>query len=118
VTVRFLADENIDTDIVLGLKRRVANVDIVRVQDVGLRSQADPAILQWAADEGRVLVSHDLKTIPAFAFERVTAGLRMPGAFLAAKVLPMAVVIDELALIAEASGADDWVDQVVYLPLR
>lgn len=30
----------------------------------------------------------------------------------------MAVVIDELALIAEASDSEDWVDQVVYLPLR
>jgi hypothetical protein len=118
VKVRFLADENVDVDIVLGLKRRVDDVDIVRVQDVGLRTQDDPAILQWVADEGRVLVSHDLRTVPDFAFERVIAGLGMPGVFLAAKALPMAVVIDELALIAEASDSEDWVDQVVYLPLR
>ena len=88
--VRFLADENVDVDVVLGLKRRVDDVDIVRVQDVGLRTQDDPAILQWAADEGRVLVSHDLRTVPDFAFERVLAGLGMPGVFLAAKALPMA----------------------------
>jgi hypothetical protein len=118
VKVRFLADENVDSDIVLGLKRRVDDVDIVRVQDVGLRTQDDPTILQWAANEGRVLVSHDLKTIPDFAFERVAPRLAMPGVFLAAKALAMAVVIDELALIAEASNAEDWVGKVVYLPLR
>jgi predicted nuclease of predicted toxin-antitoxin system len=67
VTLRFLADENIDPDLVLGLKRRVDGIDIVRVQEVGLRSVDDPTVLQWAADEGRVLISRDIKTIPSFA---------------------------------------------------
>lgn len=116
--VRFLADENVDADVVLGLKRRVDDLDIVRVQDVGLRTQDDPTILQWAADEGRVLVSHDLSTIPDFAYERVAAGTTMPGVLVAAKTLPLAVVIDELALIAAASEAEDWVDRVIYLPLH
>lgn len=57
----------------LGLQRRVDGIDIVRVQDVGLRTMDDPAILQWGADEGRVLISRDLKTIPTFAHERVAA---------------------------------------------
>ena len=43
---RFLADENIEPDLVLGLKRRIEGIDIVRVQDVGLRTLDDPAILQ------------------------------------------------------------------------
>jgi hypothetical protein len=118
VKVRFLADENVDSDVVLGLKRRVEDVGIVRVQDVGLRTRDDPTILQWAADEGRVVVSHDVRTLPAFAYERVTAGLVMPGLLAASKALPLVVVIDELALIAEASEAAAWVDRVVYLPLR
>jgi predicted nuclease of predicted toxin-antitoxin system len=50
VSPRFLADENIDPDLVLGLRRRVENIDIVRVQDVGLRTVDDPEILQRAAD--------------------------------------------------------------------
>lgn len=48
--VQFLADENVDSDVVLGLKRRVAHIDIVRVQDVGLRTENDLTILQWAAE--------------------------------------------------------------------
>jgi predicted nuclease of predicted toxin-antitoxin system len=67
VSPRFLADENIDPDLVLGLRRRVEGIDILRVQDVGLRTVDDAEILQWAADEGRILISHDLKTIPGFA---------------------------------------------------
>ncbi|MDO5494064.1 MAG: DUF5615 family PIN-like protein [Nesterenkonia sp.] len=50
---RFLADENIDQDLVFGLRRRVDDADIVRVQDVGLRTVDDQQILQWAADERR-----------------------------------------------------------------
>ncbi|WP_109510403.1 DUF5615 family PIN-like protein [Nocardioides speluncae] len=118
MTVRLLADENIDPDIVLGLQRRVERVDIVRVQEVGLRTVDDPTILQWAADAGRVLVSHDLKTIPGFAHDRIKAGLPMPGVFLARSTLPIADMIDELALIVEASEADEWSGRVVYLPLR
>ncbi|MDR2454379.1 MAG: DUF5615 family PIN-like protein [Bifidobacteriaceae bacterium] len=68
--IRLLADENIDSDLIRGLQRRVASLDIARVQDVGLRTFDDAAILRWAADQGRALVSHDLKTIPAFAFDR------------------------------------------------
>ena len=71
---RFLADENVEPDLVLGLKRRVEGIDIVRVQDVGLRRLDDPAILQRAADDGRVLISRDIKTVPTFAHARVVAG--------------------------------------------
>lgn len=118
MTVRFLADENIGSDLVLGLRRRVEAVDIVRVQDVGLRTLDDPAILEWAAGEGRSLVSHDLKTVPGYAHERIAAGLPMPGVFLLRATVGIAVAIDELALIAEASDAADWAGKVVYLPLR
>ena len=52
MTPRFLADENIDPDLVAGLQRRVGDVDIVRVQDVGLRTAGDFEILQWAAGQG------------------------------------------------------------------
>lgn len=67
----FLADENVDPDLVLGLKRRVEGIDIVRVQEVGLRTLDDLAILEWAAVEGRVLISRDVKTIPGL----LTSGL-------------------------------------------
>ena len=54
------ADENLDGNIVRGVLRRVRGVDIVRVQDVGLTGADDPAVLAWAADQGRVLITHDV----------------------------------------------------------
>lgn len=118
MTIRLLADENIDPDLVLGVRRRVDHVDFVRVQDVGLRTADDPTILQWAADHGRILVTHDADTIPASAHERVMSQLAMPGVFLIRSSLPMGTSIDDLALIAEATDMGEWANRVVYLPLR
>ena len=73
------ADENFNNDIVRGLLRKKPNLDIVRVQDAGFRGAEDPVILEWAADEGRVVVTHDAATLTYYAYERVRAGLSMPG---------------------------------------
>ena len=117
MTVRFVADENFNRAILVGVQRRAEHIDVARVQDVGLRNADDPVVLQWAADEGRVLVTHDIKTIPGFAHERVSVGLPMPGVIIVRSVLPIAVVIDELVIIEAASGPEDWKDRVHYLPL-
>jgi hypothetical protein len=108
VSLRFLADENIDQDLVLGLKRRICEIDIVRVQDVGLRTLDDPTILQWAAEEGRLLISRDIKTIPTFAYERVAAGLAMPGVLVRPPAVSMAVAIRDLSVIAGATQGHEW----------
>ena len=47
----------------------------------------------------------------------MTLGLTMPGVFLIKDTLPLAAVIDELALVAEFSLAEEWKDSVHYLPL-
>ncbi len=74
-----MADENLDGNIVRGLQRRIKRLNIVRVQDVGLSGVDDPEVLQWASENGRVLVTHDVATITHFAYERVGRGLPMPG---------------------------------------
>jgi hypothetical protein len=92
-------------------------VDVVRVQDVGLRGAEDAVILEWAADEGRVVLTHDAATMAHFAYERVRAGLSMPGVIEVADDLPLAQVIDDILLIAETSESDEWEGRVIYLPL-
>lgn len=71
---RLLADENFDENIVRGLRRRLPEVDVVRVQSVGLKGADDPTVLEWAATEGRVLVTHDVRTVTRYAWERVDHG--------------------------------------------
>ena len=118
MTVHFAADENFNRRIVVGLLRRAERIDLVRVQDSGLTGADDPAVLQWAADEDRVLLTHDVATMPDFAYERIAADLPMRGLLVVSATLPLAEAIDELTLITEASETEEWDGQVIYLPLR
>ena len=61
--IRFLTDEDFDNDILRGVVLRLPELDIVRVQDVGLLGKNDPAVLEWAAREGRILLTHDVRTL-------------------------------------------------------
>jgi hypothetical protein len=115
--VRRAADEDLNNDILRGLLRRKPDVDIVRVQDVGLSGADDPTVLEWAASEGRVLLTHDVSTMTRYAYERVEAGKPMPGIFQVSRGLPMGTVIDDLVLLTEFSLEGEWEGQVRYLPL-
>ncbi len=58
--LRLLADENFNGDIVRALLLRQPDLDIVRVQDVGLADVGDPNILAWAAVNDRIILTCDL----------------------------------------------------------
>ena len=115
--LRLAADENFNGDIVRGLLRRNPKLDIVRVQDVGLSGADDPSVLQWAADQGRIIVTHDISTLAKHAFDRIAAGQPMPGVFEVKSVAPIGQTIDDLTLLAECSQEGEWEGQVRYLPL-
>lgn len=101
-----------------GLRRRSAELSILRVQDIAALSGAsDPAILEWAAQEERILLTHDAATVTRFAYERVRQGLRVPGVFEVSRSMPVGQAIDELLLAAECSLEGEWEGQVRYFPL-
>jgi len=75
--LRLLADENFNGDIVRALLLRQPDLDIVRVQDVGLAGVDDPDILAWAAGNDRIVLTHDRATLPDYAYERLAAGEKM-----------------------------------------
>ena len=113
-----VADENFNNDIVRGLLRRKPDLDIVRLQDVGLSGADDPTILEWATRENRVLLTHDVTTITKHAYQRVQAGERMPGVIEVDRSVPLGVAIDDILLLAQTSHNDEWEGQILYLPLR
>ena len=115
--LRLVADENFHGDIVRGLRRRSPDLDVVRIQDVGLSGADDPAVLEWAALEGRVLLTHDVRTITRYAYERVRAGLPMPGVFEVRRAVSIGGAIEDLLLLVECSQDGEWEGQVRYLPL-
>lgn len=112
-----LSDENFNGDIVRGLRLRQPNLDLIRVQDVGLREVDDPAILTWAANNGRILLTHDRATMPDFAYERLVREELMPGMFVINDRMPIRQAIDELLMLVDCSEQAEWKDVVLYLPL-
>jgi predicted nuclease of predicted toxin-antitoxin system len=66
-----LVDENFDQRILRGLKLRLPSLDYAGVQDIGLRGADDPVLLEWAANAGRIVLTHDVNTVTKFAIERV-----------------------------------------------
>jgi len=55
-----------------------------------------------------------------YAYERVQAGLEMPGVFEISRNVSVRLAIEEIILITEGSFEDEWEGQVQvqYLPLR
>jgi hypothetical protein len=60
VKVRFLADADLNKAIVSGILRREPSVDFLTAHAAGLRGMTDPEVLTLAAQQQRVLVSHDV----------------------------------------------------------
>jgi hypothetical protein len=115
--LRFLTDEDFDNDITRGLLQRLPDLDLVRIQDIGLRGAQDPDILERAAKEGRILLTHDASTMKPYAYFRVANGLSMPGVFVVSQVKPLRVIIEHLVLLAECSLDGEWEGRVRHVPL-
>jgi predicted nuclease of predicted toxin-antitoxin system len=114
---QFLTDEDFDRDIVIGVLRRLPTVDVIRVQDVGLAGADDPQVLEWAASNGRIVLTHDVNTMIACAKARLRAGQPLPGVPVVRQALPIAVAIEELLTIALCSAAEEWDTQIRFLPI-
>ncbi len=115
--MRFVADENFNNNIVRGLVRVRPEVDVVRVQDVGLSGVDDPDILEWCAAEGRVALTHDRATMVGFALTRVERGEPMPGLVAVDQRAAIGRVIQDLVLIEDCASHEEIADQVWYVPL-
>jgi hypothetical protein len=100
---------------VRGLQLRLPDADLARAQDVGLTGADDPKVLDWAAAAGRIVLTHDVRTMAGFAYDRVERNLPMPGVIEVDDLLPIGAVIDELLLIAQCGIPSDLENQVVYL---
>jgi hypothetical protein len=119
VTVRFLADEDIDVDIIQGLRSREPAIDILDVKSAGLRRTKDPALLEIAAEQDRILITYDRNTMPRHFRERMAAGKPSPGVFIVPQEEPaIGGIIEWLLLVWTASQAEEWRGQVVYVRVR
>ena len=114
---RLLSDENFNGEILRGLLLRHPALDVVRTQDVGLEGVDDSAVLAWAAEQNRVLLTHDRATMPDYAYQRIAMNARMPGLIVVNDRHPVRQVIDQISLLATCSAQEEWDSIVLYLPL-
>lgn len=115
--VRFLADADLNRAIVSGVLRREPSIDFLTADAAGLRGMKDPEVLALAAEKGRVLVSHDVGTMPGHFRAFTNAGKRSAGVFLIPQALDVGTAIEQLLLVWIASEPSDWEDRLRWLPL-
>ena len=86
--LRLISDADVHGHIVRGVRGRNPGIDLVRAQEVGLRTASDAIILDWAAGQNRIVISQDRTTMIGFACARIAAGLPMPGLFVLRRTFP------------------------------
>jgi hypothetical protein len=121
VAVKYLLDADLPKALWAALRRHAPTVDVRRVQELGLRMASDEAILEFAARDGRIVVSRDKATMRGFASDRTKEGLSMPGLFLvrpgfAVGGSGIGVLAREFEFIVGASDAQEWEGVVQFVP--
>ena len=108
-------DENVEGQIVRGLRRR--GIDILTVEADGWGKRLDPDVLDRAGELGRVAFSRDEDFLRE-AVRRQRAGERFLGVIYAHKLrVSLGRCIEDLELLAQAGFPEDFANRVYYLPL-
>jgi hypothetical protein len=116
VKLRFQADADLNESIVKGVLRREPTIDFKTATAARLRSLSDLEVLTSAAQEGRVLVSHDRKTMPR-AFGDFVRTNESPGLILVSQRTEVLSVIEWMVLAWTVTEAAEWENRIVTVPL-
>lgn len=115
--VRFQADADLNQTIVRATLRREPTIDFQTAQAANLSGLGDEEVLAIAGREGRLLVTHDRKTIPYHFADLITTSQISSGVLIVPQKLSIARVVDDLLLIWTATDAEEWTNQIRSLPL-
>lgn len=115
--IRILADQNFNGRIFRGLRARIPELDIVRTQDLGLEGLTDYRLLDWAAEEDRVILTHDERTFHVFAYERMTKGEKMSGVIVVPDQIPIGRAIDDLEIAIICKFESEWENNITRIPI-
>lgn len=111
-----LADENFRGQIVSALKQRCPELDIVRVQEIGLAGEDDDTILAWAAAQKRVLLTHDRKSMICQVGDRSRNELPFAGVVIVRNRLLTIRAVEDILIAWECSMPDDWQGRILFVP--
>jgi len=116
--LRLLADENLNKYLLDRLYAAIPDLDVIRVQETEVYQAPDPIILKWAANENRILLTHDINTMPGFAFARVRSGQPISDVIEVALFVPLSSIVEDLVLMLGAGTSKKFTNQVRYIPIR
>ena len=116
MSIRFQADNDLRFGIVKAVRRREPAVDFLSASDAGLNGVADPEVLDRAAAEDRILVSHDRRTMIHHFRERLAVGKSSPGLLVVSQSAAISDVVEGLLYIWALSDPAGLRNQVHYLP--
>ena len=115
--IRFLADEHIPPSIVRAIRRDLGEESVVEVRATELRESTDAELLEWAADNGYVVLTYDKRTLVPDANDRIAAGLEMSGVVVIRRGVPTNDVVNDLMLIGQCGTLEDLKGQIYFVPL-
>lgn len=107
-TIRFHLDENCDPRIAVGL--RLHGIDVTTTSEAGLRGESDERQLGYAADEGRVILTHDGDFLRLAAAGAVHAGI-----VYGPQERPLGELVRGVVLIWELLEPEEMRNRVEYL---
>jgi Domain of unknown function (DUF5615) len=116
MTIRFQADVTLNQIILRAARRREPALDFQTAETASLAGLPDPEVVARAAEDGRILVTHDLQTMPRHFAAFITTR-QSPGLLLIPPRLPIASAVDDLLLIWSTMAAEEWRNLMWYLPL-
>lgn len=117
MSIRFQADNDLKRIIVDATLRREPRIDFQTAQAARLDGLDDEAVLQFAASQSRILVSHDKRTMTGALAAFVASGGTSPGVFLVIpQNVPIREVVETLLLIWADDRANDWKNLIAKIP--
>jgi hypothetical protein len=118
-TVKFLCDEDVKTALVACMGRLDPGMEIVAIgqPDVPTKGTLDPDLLLWAEKEGFALLTRDKNTMPGHVRDHLAGGHHSWGVFMLRDHRPWREITEDLLAIWSASSAEEWVDQIIWIPM-
>ncbi|MBW4634247.1 MAG: DUF5615 family PIN-like protein [Iphinoe sp. HA4291-MV1] len=113
--IRFQADADFNQNIVTGVLRRELTINFQTALTAGLEGVQDKEVLAIAAKEGRILVSHDRRTMPLFFAEYISTQTSS-GVLIVSQDVSIQEAINTLILIWAASNAEEWINRIAFVP--
>lgn len=124
MSLKLLLDENVRGPLWQAIRRHNVvdpswALDVVRVGDLAVLPLGtdDHDILKWCSQHQRILVSHDLETMPMHFQTFLQQGQPLPGVWLIRKGHSFRIIIDQLVLMTYGGTVDEFKDQLLYLPM-